>query len=165
MLKKVNINKGRYTKLYQKHITSSIGAKLVCINNKFTLPTKIFTGSNSIKAFIEWVIEQQKYCNKIINKKFNKNLKMTIEDENNYQNSQDCYICNQKINNKDKVRYHCHITGEYKGSAHEQCNKVPKKIPIVFHNLEGYDSHLIFRELNNFKDIDIQVIPKQMKDI
>ena len=30
----------------------------------------------------------------------------------------------------------------------------------MFHNLEGYDGHLIFRELNKFKDIDIQVIPK-----
>ena len=40
-------------KLYQKHIPNSIGAKLVCIDNKFTLPTKIFTGSNSIKEFIE----------------------------------------------------------------------------------------------------------------
>ena len=49
LLKRVNINKGRYTKLYQKHIPNSIGAKLVCIDNKFTLPTKIFTGSNSIK--------------------------------------------------------------------------------------------------------------------
>ena len=76
-------------KLYQKLIPNSIGAKLVCIDNKFTLPTKIFTGSNSIKEFIEWVFEQQKYCNKIINKKFNKKLKMTIEDENDYQNSQD----------------------------------------------------------------------------
>ena len=36
---------------------------------------------------------------------------MTIEDENNYQNSKDCWICNQKINkDKDKVRDHCHIT-------------------------------------------------------
>ena len=42
-----------YTKLYQEHISDSIGAKLVCIDNKFTLPTKIFTGSNSIKEFIE----------------------------------------------------------------------------------------------------------------
>ena len=33
-------------------------------------------------------------------------------------------------------------------------------MPISFHNLEGYDGHLIFRQLNNFKDIDIQVIPK-----
>ena len=35
-----------------------------------------------------------------------------------------------------------------------------KKIPIIFHNLKGFDRHLIFRELNSFKDIDIQVIPK-----
>ena len=57
-LKRVNINKGGYTKLYQKHIPNSIGAKLVCIDNEFTLPTKIFTGSNSIKEFIEWIFEQ-----------------------------------------------------------------------------------------------------------
>ena len=87
---------------------------------------------------------------------------MTIEDEDNYQNSQDCWICNEKINkDKDKVRDHCHITGKYRGAAHSKCNlklKIPRKIPIIFHNLEGYDGHLIFRELNNFKDIDIQII-------
>ena len=33
-------------------------------------------------------------------------------------------------------------------------------MPIIFRNLEGYDSHLIFKELNGFKEIDIQVIPK-----
>ena len=89
---------------------------------------------------------------------------MTIEDEENYQNSQNCWICDQKIiNNKDKVRDHCHITGKFRGIAHRECNsklRIPRKIPIIFHNLEGYDGHLIFRELNNFKDIDIQVIPK-----
>ena len=100
----------------------------------------------------------------MINKHFNKTLKITIEDENNYQNSQDCWICNEKINeDKDKVREHCHVTGKYRGAAHSKCNlklKIPRKIPIIFHNLEGYDGHLIFRELNNFKNIDIQVIPK-----
>ena len=57
MLKRVNIKKGEYTKSYQKHVPNSIGAKLVCIDNKFTLPTKIFTGSNSIKEFIKWVFD------------------------------------------------------------------------------------------------------------
>ena len=164
LLKRININKGEYTKLYQKHIPNSIGAKLVCINNNFTLPTKIFIFSNSIKEFIESIFEQQKYCNKIINKHFNKKLKMTIQDENNYQNSQDSLICNAKLDeDKDKVRDHCHITGKYRGAAHSQCNlklKIPRKIPIIFHNLEGYDGHLIFRKLNYFKEIDIQVIPK-----
>ena len=94
LLKRININKSESTKLYQKHIPNSISAKLVCIDAKFALPTKFFSSSNSIKEFIEWVFEQQKYCNKIINKKFNKNLKMTIEDENNYQHLQDFCICN-----------------------------------------------------------------------
>ena len=87
---------------------------------------------------------------------------MSTEDEENYQNSNDCWICNEKII-KDKVRDHCHITGKYRGPAYRQCNlkrKIPRTLPIIFHNLEGYDGHLIFRELNKFKDIDIQVIPK-----
>ena len=95
-LKRVNINKGGYTKLYQKHIPNSIGAKLVCVDNKFTLPNKIFTGSNSIKEFIEWIFEQQKYCNQIIYKKFNKKVRVTFENQSNYENLQDCCICNQK---------------------------------------------------------------------
>ena len=72
-IEKNKTNKDGYIKLYQKHIPNSIGAKLVCIDNKCTLPTKIFTGSNSIKEFIEWIFEQKKYCNQIINKHFNKN--------------------------------------------------------------------------------------------
>ena len=59
-------------------------------------------------------------------------------------------------------RDHCHITGKFRGAAQSQCNlklKIPKKLPIIFHNLEGYDDHIIFKELNNF-NVDIQVIPK-----
>ena len=82
---------------------------------------------------------------------------MTIEDVNNCQNSQDCWICNEKLD-KDNVRVYCHITGKCRGAAHSQCNlklKIPQKLPIVFHNLE-----VIFKELNDFDTIDIQVIPK-----
>ena len=75
---------------------------------------KIFTDSNCVKKFIEWVFEEEKYCNQVMNKHFNKKLKMTIEDEENYQNSQNCWIYDQKIiNNKDKVRDNCHIIGKF----------------------------------------------------
>ena len=164
LLKRINIKGGEYTKSYQKHILNSIGAKLVCIDNRFTLPTKIFTGNNCVNNFIKWIFTQQKICNQITNEHFNKKLKMTLEDENNYQNSKDCLICNQKINkDKDNVRDHCHITGQYRGAAHNKCNsklKIPKKLPIISHNLEVYDGHIIFKELNNFDKIDVHLIPK-----
>ena len=162
LVKRTNISLGKHTKLYQEHIPNSIGAKLVCIDDRFTLPTKIFTGNNCVNDFIKWVFEQQKYCNQIIDNHFNKKLKMTTENENNYRNSEICWICSQKII-KDKVRDHCHITGKFRGAAHKECNsklRIPRKLPIIFHNLEGYDGHIIFKELNNFDNIDIQVIPK-----
>ena len=46
---------------------------------------------------------------------------MTSEDENNYQNSEICWICSQKII-KDKVRDQCHITGKFRGAAHKECD-------------------------------------------
>ena len=79
---------------------------------------------------------------------------MTTEDEDNYQSSQNCWICSGKIDDK-KVRDH--ITGKYRGAAHSQCNlklRISRKLPIIFHNLEGYGEHLIFSKLNNFKYID-----------
>ena len=160
--KRVNINTSGYTKLYQKHVPNSIRAKLVCNDDRFTLPTKIFTGSNSIIEFIQWVFEHQKYCNQIIDNHFNKKLKMSTEDEENYQNSECCWICNQKMI-KDKVRDHYHITGKFRDPPHKEYNsklRIPRKLPIIFHNLEGYDGHLIFRGFNTFKDMNIQVIPK-----
>ena len=62
----------------------------------------------------------------------------------------------------DKVRDHCHVTGKFRGAAHNKCNlklRIPRKLPIIFHNLQGYDGHIIFKELNNF-DVDITVTPK-----
>ena len=58
-----------------------------------------------------------------------------------------------------KVRDHCHYTGKYGGAAHSNCNlryKIPKEIPVVFHNGSRYDHHFIIKRLakefkGNFK--------------
>ena len=63
------------------------------------------------------------------------------------------------------MRDHCHITGKYKGSAHWSCNinlRLTQKVPIIFHNLRGYDSHLIMQETGKF-DKKISVIPNGLK--
>ena len=87
---------------------------------------------------------------------------MTAENEKNYKSSQDCWIYNEKLD-ATKVRDHCHITGYYRGAAHNKCDlnlKISKKLHIIFHNLEGDDGHIIFKELNNFDNIDIQLTSK-----
>ena len=86
---------------------------------------------------------------------------MTNEDEEIYNNSYICWIWKQELD-IDKVRDHCHVTGKFGGASHSKCNinlRLPKKLPIIFHNLQGYDRHITFKELNNF-DVDIDVIPK-----
>ena len=77
-----------------------------------------------------------------------------------------CWICGKLIENYDKkVRDHCHIFGKYRGAAHCSCNinlKITKTVPVIFHNLKGYDSHLIFKELSKF-DVKISVIPNGLQ--
>ena len=49
-----------------------------------------------------------------------------------------------------KVRDHCHFTGKYRGAAHKDCNlkcRKPLFIPVLFHNLQGYDAHLFIKQL------------------
>ena len=55
------------------------------------------------------------------------------------------------------------INRKYRGAVHKKCNLklvISKNLPILFHNLEGYDGHIIFKELNNINNINIEVIPK-----
>ena len=72
LVKRTNISLGNHAKLYQEHVPNSIGAKLVCIDDRFTLPTKIFTGNNCVNDFIKWIFIQQKRINQIIDNHFNK---------------------------------------------------------------------------------------------
>lgn len=48
-----------------------------------------------------------------------------------------------------KVRDLCHITGNFRGSAHQDCNLRLRIKPeeAIFHNLRGYDSHFIIQEI------------------
>ena len=54
-----------------------------------------------------------------------------------------------------KVHDHDHITGKYVGAAHNKCNLNRNfknfKIPVIFHNLKGYDSHFIIKALSKYK--------------
>ena len=151
---KQNNNKS-YTEAYQSHKDCGYGYKVVCCyDDKYTKPVQIYRGENAVYKFMENMLEEVNWCKSKMKKHFNKPLKMTKEDEKDFQKAIKCHICDQQYTDKDiRVRDHCHITGKFRGSAHQDCNLKPQikpetiKIPVIFHNLRGYDSHFIMQEI------------------
>ena len=101
-----------------------------------------------------------------MNKHFNKNLIMSEKEEHLIQQSNSCRICKNLIHNdEEKVRDHCHVTGTLRGVVNWDSNlnfQLTKKFPVILHNLIGYDSHLIFNELDK-SDVKIDVIPNGLE--
>ena len=91
---------------------------------------------------------------------------MIEEKEQLFQKSNSCWVCKKFIDNDDeKVRDHYHVTGKFRGAAYQSCNvnfQLTKKVPVIFHNLRGYDSHLIFSELDKF-NVKIDIIPNGLE--
>ena len=145
-------NDKSYTEAYQRHTDCSFAYKVVCCyNDKYTKPIQLYRGEKAVYKFMEAMLEEVKYCKKVMKKEFNKPLKMTKDDEEKFQKADGCHICEKQYNTTDaRVRDHCHITGQYRGSAHQDCNlnfKLTEKIPVIFHNLRRYDSHFIMQNI------------------
>ena len=148
-------NQKSFTVAYQKHLDCGYGYKLVCCyDDKFSKPIRIYRGKEAVSKFLEDMLEEVKYCKKYVNKGFVKELLMTAQNRDDYDKEKKCNICLQEYTkDSKKVRYHNIVTGEYIGSAHEECREKMKikpenfKIPVIFHNLKGYDSHFIMQEI------------------
>ena len=107
-----------YTKKYQSHIPCGFGYKFVCIDNKFSKDIVIFRGKDCINKFITMILKAYEYCSNIMKKYFNKNLIITEEEEELFQLSNKCWICDKLLDTIDeKVRDHCHISGKFRGAA------------------------------------------------
>jgi hypothetical protein len=103
--------------------------------------------ANVAEHFIKSLLEYGGAINQIL--KTNKPMIITEEQEKQFQDCEVCYLCEgQAI---DKVRDHDHMTGLYRGCACNICNinfnYKNFKIPVFFHNLKGFDGHLIIQGL------------------
>ena len=110
-----------------------------------------YRGKDCMKKFSK---DLREHASKIINYEKKKMIPLTTEEKIYHNKQKICYICKKEFNNNEKknykVRDHCHYTGKYRGAAHNICNlryKIPKEIPVVFHNGSTYDYHFIIKEL------------------
>ena len=148
-------DKRSYTEAYQTHEDCGCGYKGVCCyNDKYGKPIQTYRGENAVYKFMEKMLEEVEYCKAVIKKRLNKPLVMTENDEMCFKLMDKCHICGEKYTDKDvRVRDHRHITGKFRGSAHQKCNLKLRikpediKIPVIFHNLRGYDSHFIMQQI------------------
>ena len=141
-----------FTNQYQHHKPSGFCYLIKCFDDELMKPKLVqYTAESSDEDISKKFIDSIEYEIRNIYRKFKfkKLIQMTCKDEIAFQNAEICHIYDKKLDN-DKVRDHCHLTGKYRGAAHDYCNKnyqIPKFFPVIFHNLSGYDSHIFVKNL------------------
>jgi hypothetical protein len=115
---------------------------------------------NTLKTLANSCIEEMRKQTEIV---------MSRTNETDFICREQCYICNGEFTKSNyKSRDHCDRTGEYRGAAHTRCNITyynNRYLPVVFHNLRGYDSHMILKEAFEIcgTDKNIGAVPNSME--
>jgi hypothetical protein len=137
-----------------------------------------YSGPDPLKRFFEHLMSIRDRVETILGM----NLPMeplTNEQQEFHAKATHCYTCNKPFTTSNyKVHHHCHPTAFYIAPTCNNCNlklkprkfsKAQQKgiqksfgkeffIPIFFHNLRGYDSHLIIKALDKYNVNGIKII-------
>ena len=169
------------TKKIQKHIPCSVAWTLVSdhpeVENHSFLYRPTPVQDMSLEECRDDVIDQLMESLQELEEEvfpYQKEVKPMVlseQEEAEFQAATHCYMCNDAfLEDKGKwvkVRDHNHATGAYRGAAHKACNINKKRtyhIPVFFHNLRGYDGHLIMQGIHRYADEkSIRVIPNTME--
>ena len=140
-----------------KHIASGYSLFVHCLFDKTKNKLDYYRGKNCMKNF---PLGLREHAEKIINYEEAKIIDPTEKERKVHRDQKVCYICKRPFISDDDKYYnskdHCYYTGRHLGAAHVVCSKnckIPKEIPVVFHNGSTYDDHFIIKELaKEFKD-------------
>ena len=126
---------------------------------------KSLLGHENVNWFVHEIIKLENKMNFWF-KNTKKDIILTEEENQDFENDNICRFC-QKYIETDKVRDHCHLTGKYRGPAHNECNLQVKQrdsnfITFGLHNFSNYDCHMFFKTLVDRKkdNVKFEIIPK-----
>ena len=148
-----------YSYNYQKHEPSGFCLYIKGIDPNISFEPILYTKakeSDDISAI--FVPKLEKITNKMYQGFFCRPLllKLTPSEQDSFNKAEIGHICTEEFLDDIKVRDHCHCTGQYRGAAHNSCNlqcKKPMILPVILHNLQGYDAHLFIKQLSNIQGV------------
>ncbi|XP_026824426.1 uncharacterized protein LOC113561716 [Ooceraea biroi] len=149
-------------KLYQRHQVCSIGYYVRCSYDETLSVYRSRRDTDCIGWFAEQ-LQELTHCVKAILSRNIPMIELTRDERVKFDSATHCHICEKPFTPDDtQVRDHCHLTGRYRGLAHSNCNfnyQDTYTIPIVFHNLSGYDAHFIIQEIATAFEGHVNLLP------
>ena len=159
LLKKVrscqNNPENSYTEKKVKHKPSGYAWCSICSFDDTKNKRYFYRGKDCIEKFCK---DLKELGTEIINFEEKEMIPLTNKEIKSYEKQKVCHICKKSFVMKKNLKNsdHFHYTRKFRGAAHSECNlryKVPKEIPVVFHNGSTYDYHFTVKELaEEFED-------------
>ena len=162
-----NKNLTSKTKKYQEHVACSWAYHIVSRVPGIKFKPRLYVGKDAPNKFLK---ELRKDYYEQFKPRIDDDKEMIFDEEAQikFAAATKCEMCSNPFEEGHKVRDHCHLSGKYRNALCTNCNlqlhikKDRYKLPIVMHNLRGYDSHLIMQGVEK-KYGSIRVIPNNME--
>ena len=156
---------GRKTRRLGKHEPVAVSVQILSTDPSYVKKPALFTGAGCAKELLKYLATEAEHITESLYKKIN--MRLTPTDRASFAAADKCWVCGGEKEQGEKfVRDHDHITGKYRGAAHNRCNLLANiipanyKLPVFFHNLSGYDAHLIISKASQKLYGRITCIPK-----
>ena len=164
ILERVDDDESKSTRKLNKHVPCGFACLTTSSCEKYNKEeVVVYSGRDAMPKYFQHIHAEQLRINKILNEIVPME-ELTLEQKREYRIAKKCFNCDvefspdQDDKNYARNRHHNHLDGKYIGPTCTRCNLLikykqatrPKKnkpatyeIPIFFHNLRGYDSHLL----------------------
>lgn len=148
---------------YQEHKAAAVGYYVKCSYDDSLSFYRSYRGPNCMKWFADEMTQFAEDVETVFLCPYD--IDMTPQQETEFQKATHCHICEEMFKpGEKKVRDHNHIlvVNNYRGAAHEGCNinyKDSHTIPVVFHNLSGYDANFVIQDIATRMEGKIDLLP------
>ena len=150
------------TTVQERHVPSGFAAKTVCIeDDAYDSELICYSGDDVIEHFIRHLFNERERINNTLIYDIGMET-LTPAERKDIKNAKSCALCETEfVDESEKRRHHSHLTGKFISTVCNSCNLQLKPvrfdsktgkdylIPVVFHNLKRYDSHLIIEKLQS----------------